>query len=75
MNNEQAAVFWDNFWKGLYGHNTADFITNYYGCPDPYAVTEMEEIAVANTAECFDIMHNLFDAGSIVIDAALNGEL
>ena len=120
-----TAVTGDNYWKGLYGHFTADYITKYYSCPDPYAATEMEEIAVANTAECFDMldriislrvivnmdifmngetpestwgeydgfnekvsnengetfdifepaMHNLFDAGSIVIDAALNGEI
>jgi purine nucleoside permease len=120
-----TALTGDDFWKGIYGHATADFIADYYGCPDPYSVTEMEEIAVANTAECFDLldrlislrvivnmdvflngetpestwgeyksfsekienentetldifepaMHNLFDASSIVIDAALNGEL
>lgn len=120
-----TALTGDNFWKGIYGHATADFIADYYGCPDPYSVTEMEEIAIANTAECFDLldrlislrvivnmdlfmkgetpestwgeyksfnakienentetldifepaMYNLFDASSIVIDAALNGEL
>lgn len=120
-----TALTGDNYWKGIYGHATADFISEYYGCPDPYMVTEMEEIAIANTAECFDLldrlislrvivnmdvflngetpestwgeyksfnekvendntetldifepaMHNLFDASSIVIDAALNGEL
>lgn len=120
-----AALTGDNYWKGIYGHVTAYFISNYYGCPDPYAATEMEEIAIANAAECFDMldrlvslrvivnmdvflndetpestwgeyrsfnekienentetldifepaMHNLFDAASIVIDAALRGEL
>ncbi|MBR3212869.1 MAG: hypothetical protein IKF70_07200 [Firmicutes bacterium] len=120
-----TALSGDNYWKGIYGHVTAYFIVQYYGPPDPYAATEMEEIAIANTAECFGMldrvislrtivnmdvfldgetpestwgeydtfsekvkeansetldifepaMHNLFDTGSIVIDAILNGEL
>ncbi|MBR2546761.1 MAG: hypothetical protein IKF07_01010 [Eubacterium sp.] len=115
----------DNFWKGEYGHKNALFITDYYNCPDPYAVTEMEEISVANAAECYGMlehvvsfrvivnmdvflkgetpeglwdetkgyndkveednsetldifepaMHNLFDTASIVIDAAVNGQI
>ncbi len=120
-----TALSGDNFWKGEYGHETAKFIADYYDCSYPYMVTEMEEIAIANTAECFDMrskmislrvivnmdvfmngqtpestwgdhtafnqkvenentetldifepaMHNLFDAGSVVVDAILNGEL
>ena len=89
-----TALSGDNFWKGIYGHVTASYIANYYACPDPYAVTEMEDIAVANTAACFDMldrvvalraivnmdifepaMHNLFDAGSIIIDGILDGSL
>ena len=89
-----TALSGDNFWKGIYGHVTASYIANYYACPDPYAVTEMEDIAVANTAACFDMldrvvalraivnmdifepaMHNLLDAGSIIIDGILDGSL
>ena len=120
-----TALSGDNFWKGIYGHVTASYIANYYACPDPYAVTEMEDIAIANTAACFDMldrvvalraivnmdiflngetpesiwgeydnynnevkeenpetldifepaMHNLFDAGSIIIDGILDGSL
>ena len=120
-----TALTGDNFWKGIYGHVTAKFIADYYGCRDPYMVTEMEEVAIANTAECFNMldrlislrvivnmdvfmkgetpestwgehrsfiekvennntetldifepaMHNLFDTGRIVIDAALEGNL
>ena len=118
-----TALTGDNYWKGLYGHYTADFIAGYYGCAYPYMVTEMEETAIANAADCFDMrfriisirvivnmdlflegetpestwgeytsfndkvenensetldifepaMHNLFDTGSIVIDAILDG--
>lgn len=120
-----TALSGDNFWKGIYGHVTANYIANHYKCPDPYAVTEMEDVAIANTADCFGMldrvivlrvivnmdmfldgetpestwgeydnynnkvkeenqetldifepaMHNLFDAGSIVIDSILEGNL
>ena len=120
-----TALSGDNFWKGVYGHETAKYIVNYYNCPDPYAVTEMEDIAIANTAACYDMsdrlialrvivnmdiflddetpestwgeyesynkkvteenketldifepaMHNLFDAGSIIIDSILDGSI
>ena len=120
-----TALSGDNYWKGEYGHETAKFIAEFYGCAYPYMATEMEEVAIANTADCFDLrfrmvslraivnmdvfmngetpestwgeytsynekvenentetldifepaMHNLFDTGSIVIDAILNGNL
>ena len=120
-----TALTGDNFWKGIYGHVTANYIADHYDCPDPYMVTEMEDVAIANTADCFGMldrvialrvavnmdiflndetpentwgeydnynnkvkeenpetldifepaMHNLFDAGSIVIDALLDGTL
>ena len=120
-----TAVSADSYWKGVEDHTNAVAAAEYYKCPDSYAVSEMEEIAVMNTAECFDLqnrvislrvvvnldtflkgespeqlwhddsdyasqvteensetvdifepgMENLFDAGQIVIDAILAGEL
>ena len=120
-----TALSGDNYWKGAYNHVTANYMAKYYGCPDPYAVSEMEEIAIANAAsyyglldrmislrvvvnmdvfmdtdypenmwtantdinqkfteentETLDVfepaMHNLFDAGRIVIDAVLDGTI
>lgn len=120
-----TAVSADSYWKGMEDHKNAVAVAEYYKCPDSYAVTEMEEVAVMNTAECFDLenrvislrvvvnldtflkgesperlwlddqdyagqvtednsetldifepgMENLFDAGRIVIDAILAGEL
>ena len=61
-----TALTGDNFWKGIYGHETADFIAKYYGCPDPYMATEMEEIAIANAAECFDMLDRLISLRVIV---------
>ena len=120
-----TAVTSDSYWKGVEDHANAVAAADYYACPDKYAVTEMEEIAVMNTAACFGLqdrvislrvvvnmdtflkgesaellwlgdqnysskvseensetvdifepgMENLFDAGKIVIDAILAGEL
>lgn len=120
-----TAVTADSYWKGAEDHANAVAAAEYYQCPDSYAVSEMEEIAVMNAAACFDLqnrvislrvivnldtflkgespeqlwlddsdyasqvteensetldifepgMENLFDAGQIVIDAALAGEL
>lgn len=70
-----TALTGDNYWKGIYGHVTADYITNYYKCPDPYAVTEMEEIAIANTADCFGMLDRTISLRAIVnMDVFLNGE-
>ena len=69
-----TALTGDNYWKGLYGHATADFIAQYYKCPDPYAVTEMEEIAVANAAECFGLLDRLISLRVVVnMDVFLAG--
>ena len=56
----------DNYWKGIYGHTTADFISEYYECSDPYMVTEMEEIAIANTAECLGLLDRIISLRVIV---------
>lgn len=70
-----TALTGDNYWKGIYGHVTANFIADYYGCPDPYLVTEMEEIAIANTAKCFDLLDRLISLRVIVnMDIFLNGQ-
>ena len=120
-----TAVSSDSYWKGIEDHTNAVAAAAYYECPDEYAATEMEEIAVMTTSECFGLqdrvislrvivnldtflkgespeqlwlkdenysskvtgensetvdifepgMENLFDAGQIVIDAILAGEL
>lgn len=70
-----TAVTGDNFWKGIYGHLSADYIAKYYGCPDPYSATEMEEIAIANTADCFGLLDRTISMRVIVnMDIFLNGE-
>ena len=70
-----TALTGDNYWKGIYGHETAEFIAEYYECPDPYAVAEMEEIAVVNTAECVDLLDRVISLRVIVnTDLFMDGE-
>ena len=42
-----TGVSGDNYWKGYYDHENAILMTETYGCPDPFAVTEMEDVALA----------------------------
>jgi purine nucleoside permease len=70
-----TALTGDNFWKGIYGHVTASYIASHYECPDPYAVTEMEDVAIANTAVCYDMFDRLIALRVIVnMDIFLDGE-
>lgn len=69
-----TALSGDNFWKGVYGHATANFISRYYDCPDSYMVTEMEEAAIANTADCFGMLDRIISLRVIVnMDVFLDG--
>ena len=49
----------DNYWKGQYGHENALLMVQTYQCPDPYATTEMEEVAVARTVERMGMLDRL----------------
>lgn len=46
-----TSVTGDNFWKGRYDHQNALLITETYGCSDPFAVTEMEDVAVGHAVK------------------------
>ena len=70
-----TAVSGDSYWKGDEDHTNAGFIAEYYECPDEYAVTEMEEIAIMNAAECFGLEDRVISLRVIVnLDTFLNGE-
>ena len=51
-----TSVTGDNYWKGMYDHKNAVLLAETYDCPDPYAVTEMEDVAVSNVVEAFDML-------------------
>lgn len=62
-----TSITGDNYWKGAYGHQNALLVTETYGCPDPFAATEMEDIAVCRTLESFGMLDRL-----IILRAAVN---
>ncbi len=69
-----TALTGDNYWKGTYGHVTANFIADYYECADPYMVTEMEEITIFNTADVFGMLDRVISLRTIVnLDVFLDG--
>ena len=49
----------DSYWKGQYGHLNALRMMEIYQCPDPYATTEMEDVAVARTVERMGMLDRL----------------
>ena len=57
----------DNYWKGRYNHDKAVQVTEYYECPDPYASTEMEDVAIAVTADRFGLLER-----TVIMRAAVN---
>ena len=70
-----TAVTGDCYWKGKLGHENAKHIVDYYKCPDAYAVTEMEEIAIINAAENFGLEDRIISLRAIVnMDTFLAGE-
>jgi len=70
-----TVVSGDCYWKGEYGHRNAEFIAETYQCPDPYAVTEMEEIAIADTAANYGLLDRVISLRGVVnLDVFLRGE-
>ena len=41
----------DNYWKGIYDHQNALLMRETYGAPDPFALSEMEDIGVATAVK------------------------
>ena len=62
-----TSVTSDNFWKGRYDHQNALLITDTHSCSDPYAVTEMEDIAVGQAVKRFGMLDRL-----IILRAGVN---
>lgn len=61
-----TALTGDSYWKGIYGHKNALKIIDTFGCPDPYAVTEMEELTMANVAACYGMLDRLISFRVVV---------
>ena len=64
----------DNYWKGPYGHRNALRMAEVYQCPDPYVTTEMEDVAIALTAERMGMLNRLIILrGSVNMDVFMLG--
>lgn len=54
-----TSVTSDSYWKSKFDHQNALLITETYDCRDPFAITEMEDIAVAQAAKSFGLLDRL----------------
>ena len=60
-----TTVTGDNYWKGEHDEANALLMTKTYGAPDPYALTEMEDIALAVVLD----RYNLLDKYIVIRDS------
>ncbi len=64
----------DNYWKGEFSHRNALLITETYGCEDPYALSEMEDMAVAQAVKSCGMLDRLINIRvSVNMDVFLSG--
>lgn len=69
-----TTVSGDNYWKGDHDHDNALAIVDTYGCPDPYATTEMEDIAIAQAMKHLGMLDRLIIIrGSVNMDVFMLG--
>ena len=69
-----TTVTGDNYWKGEHGHETALLMTETYNCPDPYALTEMEDNALAVVLDRFGMLDRyIIIRDSVNTDVFMNG--
>ncbi|MDO4549070.1 MAG: hypothetical protein Q4D04_13325 [Clostridia bacterium] len=69
-----TTVTGDNYWKGMYDHANAILMTQTYGCPDPYALTEMEDVALAVVLDRLDMLDRfIIIRDSVNMDVFMNG--
>lgn len=63
----------DNYWKGKYDHESAVFICNEYGCPDDFAVSEMEDVALAVVADKYGLLDRFIIIRDVVDEDTFMG--
>ncbi len=69
-----TTVSGDNYWKGMHGHQNALLMTETYGCPDPYALTEMEDVALAVVLDRLGMLDRyIVIRDSVNMDVFMNG--
>ena len=74
MVQKGTAVTSDNYWKGAYDEANARLVAETYNCPDPYAVTEMEDNALAVALDHMGMLDRfLIIRCSVDMDVFMNG--
>ncbi len=69
-----TTVTGDNYWKGMHDHENALLMTKTYGCPDPYALSEMEDVSVASAVKNMGLLdHFLILRDSVNMDVFMLG--
>ncbi len=69
-----TTVTGDNYWKGTYDHANALLMTETYECPDPFALTEMEDVALAVVADRLGMLDRfIIIRDSVNTDVFMNG--
>ena len=69
-----TTVTGDNYWKGMHDHANALLMTETYGCPDPYALTEMEDHAMAVVLDRLGMLDRyIIIRDSVNTDVFMNG--
>ncbi|MBR6019448.1 MAG: hypothetical protein IK055_04425 [Lachnospiraceae bacterium] len=70
-----TGVTGDNFWKGRYDHANALAKVEAYGCADPFATTEMEDMAVTKVIQRFGLLDRyIILRDSVNIDIFMDGD-
>lgn len=69
-----TTVSGDNFWKGPYDEANAKLQAETYGVPDPYACTEMEDVAAAVALDRLGMLDRyIVIRDSVNMDVFMNG--
>ncbi len=69
-----TTVSGDNYWKGVYDEANAELMAETYGAPDPYAMSEMEDAAIAVALDRLGMLDRyIIIRDSVNMDVFMNG--
>ena len=69
-----TGVSGDNYWKGPHDHANVQLMVETYKCPDPYAVTEMEDVALGVVLDRLGMLDKyIIIRDSVNMDMFMNG--
>lgn len=69
-----TTVSGDNYWKGAFDEANAKLQAESYGAPDPYSLTEMEDVAIAVVLDRYGLLDNyLIIRDSVNMDVFMSG--